>query len=130
VKILLVEDDTIAQMVYQHYLKKLNCAVDLAESGYQAIAAITGPSMHDYDAMILDIGLPDIGGEFVVSTIRCHEKEKGRNPALPIIVTTAHSNETVLHECHRRGATQALYKPISCEQLRKLLSAFINHNIC
>ena len=121
-KILLVEDDPIAQMVYQHYLTQLNYLVDLVEKGKEAVMAIT--ATHAYMGMILDLGLPDMKGEKVLCDIRQYEKENDRF-SLPIIITTAHSDKRKLKDCIAKGANAALTKPVSMIDFKEILEKWV-----
>ncbi len=55
--VLLIEDDKIASQVTALLIKKLNCAVDMTEDGKSALKYV---EQYVYDAIFLDIGLPDI----------------------------------------------------------------------
>lgn len=57
--VLVVEDNPIAQTVTQSILSRMNCSVDLAETGKTALDL--WKSNH-YDLILMDIGLPDMDG--------------------------------------------------------------------
>ena len=72
-KVLLVEDDEIVQIVHNNYLQALNCFVDIANNGQEALEKLNGT----YDLVFLDMGLPDIHGMDVIKEFRkrtCGEK--------------------------------------------------------
>jgi CheY-like chemotaxis protein len=124
-KILLVEDDVPTQMVYQFYLNKLCYPMELVARGVQAVQCIQSKPNGYYSAMILDLGLPDIGGETVVKSIREYEQERGYNP-LPIIITTAHSDEKTLEECRALGANYAFTKPVKLNTFQQILADLVH----
>ncbi len=119
IKALVVEDSDIIQLVYQRYLEDIGYQVDIAENGYQALELA---AQSDYDCVLLDIGLPDISGESVLSEIRYREQKTGKR--LPIIVNSAHADEALLQRCCENGADAALPKPLTPEDLSRVLSAF------
>lgn len=114
--ILLVEDDPIIQAVQQYFLKKIGCEVEVVNTGQ---LAINHSAEKDYDAMVLDLGLPDIKGEVVLSTIRARELTTKKH--LAIITATAHGDESVIKNCYAKGADAAFLKPLSLEILKGTL---------
>lgn len=119
-KILLIEDDLIAQMVYQDHLKKLQYEFDLVKDGQAACDLID--KIHSlYNAIILDLGLPLIRGESVLSKIRQYEKGE-RKTRIPIIVTSAHCSQEQSSYCLTLGACVVLIKPVPFLTLQNILS--------
>jgi DNA-binding response OmpR family regulator len=59
-KVLLVEDDACTQSVHQLVLEKLPCKVQQATTVRSAIS-LSGE--HNYNVIILNLGLPDMTGE-------------------------------------------------------------------
>ncbi len=117
-KALLVEDSDIIQQVHTLYLEDLGFQVDLAETGYSALELA---ATSDYSCMLLDIGLPDVSGEFVLAAIRYREHETGKH--LPIIVNTAQTDQDLLQRCRDKGADAAFEKPVVLEKLRGVLES-------
>lgn len=62
--LLLVEDDTPLLNLLARYLARLDYTVTKAETGAAALAQLAG-----VDAVILDLGLPDMPGERVLDAI-------------------------------------------------------------
>ena len=59
IKLLLVEDQKIAQKVAEMILSTLNFDVDVADSGEQAISLF---EENRYQIVLMDLGLPGIDG--------------------------------------------------------------------
>ncbi|WKX25617.1 response regulator transcription factor [Tatumella ptyseos] len=78
-KILLVEDDQELGQMLSQYLVGEGMNTDVITHGKRALEAI---NQSHYDAMILDIMLPDISGIEVLRQVRQHHR-------LPIIMLTA-----------------------------------------
>ena len=116
-KILLVEDESnIRNMV----------GAVLDGSGYQTLMADTcGTALmmtasHNPDLIILDLGLPDRDGMFLVETVR-------RESLIPIIVLSARSDEQDKVLALDSGANDYVIKPFStAELLARVRSALRN----
>ncbi len=78
--ILVVEDDPDIAMALQDLLEFEGYQVDCAQTCRQAFSSI---EQHAYDAVLLDLGLPDGDGCSIL------EKLQVSNPSLPVIVLTA-----------------------------------------
>ena len=55
-KVLLVEDNVIIQKAHDAFLRELNCQVDIASTGLQALSLYES---NHYDIVLLDIDLSD-----------------------------------------------------------------------
>ena len=102
-RILLVEDDAAGRFGFVRYFSQEGYAVtessDLA-GAREAIAA------QRFDAIILDINLPDGSGIDFIETVRASD------PSIPIVVTTGSGDIPLAVEAMRRGADNFLAKPI------------------
>jgi two-component system, OmpR family, aerobic respiration control sensor histidine kinase ArcB len=119
--ILLVEDTPIAQRAAQLKLQSLNCQIDIANNGRQAIEKIK--SSH-YDLIYMDIGLPDISGYIVTEAIRVHENENSLKHT-PIIALTAHVDEDDEKRCYEAGMQFVVHKPLLSDYAERLLEKFV-----
>lgn len=66
-KALIVEDEAITRTLLKQLLESLECDVDLARDGKEALARLLA---HDYDVVLLDIILPKINGIEVMESLR------------------------------------------------------------
>ena len=82
--ILVVEDDPDISMPLQDLLEFQGFRVDCAETCRQAFSSL---EQHAYDAVLLDLGLPDGDGSSVLAKLQIS------NPALPVIVLTASNKD-------------------------------------
>lgn len=113
-KILLVDDSVINQRIISRMLSILNYEVDIAADGKQALSLY----QNGYDAMILDFELPDMTGEQICKIIR--ESEATTRIFLPIIIATAHNDESILKKCFSAGADKFINKPIPINTLNQI----------
>jgi two-component system aerobic respiration control sensor histidine kinase ArcB len=115
--VLLVEDDTLIQIVHKQMLEELNCEVAIADC-----ASATLKMLHQgYDIIFADIGLPDMSGFDLISQIR---KEFFSKESLPIIALTGYSEIEERQRCLTAGADEVVIKPISTEIFRHLLERY------
>ncbi|MBX3303097.1 MAG: response regulator [Nitrospira sp.] len=83
-KVLVVEDDPDILMALQDLLEFEGIRVDCVQTCRQAFSSI---EQNVYDAVLLDLGLPDGDGLSVL------EKLHASNPSLPVIVLTASNRD-------------------------------------
>ncbi len=120
--ILLVEDDPIALKVHYLMLKKLNCEINCAVNGSQALEQC----LNNYDLILMDCGLPDMDGFEVSKKIRHLEKSNQILPR-PIIMLSAYSLDKYLEEeCASAEINRFIAKPIKYEDLRDLVSCYLS----
>jgi two-component system aerobic respiration control sensor histidine kinase ArcB len=120
-RILVVEDNFIAQTVAKSMLAKFDCQVDIAEDGNQAIRMW---KQNHYDLIFMDIGLPDMEGYEVTHQIRVQELAKRIHT--PIIALTAHAGEENKQRCIEAGMNAVLTKPLTQKSCKNVLSSFIS----
>ncbi|MHC1790877.1 ATP-binding protein [Solidesulfovibrio sp.] len=106
--LLVVEDSEPNRNLYDAFLEGLPLAVRYAVTGAQALECIESGS---FDAVIMDIQLPDLDGLTVIQEIRRREAAYGR-PATPIMVVTAYAFREDSGRAEAAGADVLLTKPI------------------
>jgi len=101
----------------------------LGQAGFAVVRAYTGRQAVDVarrtqpDAVILDVGMPDIGGIEVCQMLR---NEVGLSQSTPIVMTTAGPASRALRlDALRAGAWELLGEPIDSEALLLKMAAFV-----
>jgi two-component system response regulator PhoP len=113
---LVVEDeDTLREQLSTH-LKGQGFAVDCAADGEEGLYY---GREYDYDAAVVDLGLPKIDGIDLIAQLR---KEKR---AFPILVLTARGHWQDKVQGLEAGADDYLAKPFQMEELMARLNALI-----
>lgn len=79
--ILLVEDDVALNRLIKRYLERENLSVDGFAQGEEAWRRFSG-NPAQYDLVIVDLTLPDITGDLLVSRIR------NASPSTPVLITS------------------------------------------
>ncbi|WP_084273777.1 response regulator [Legionella fairfieldensis] len=119
-RVLVVEDNAIAQKVAQSILAQLACESDLAENGEQALELWKSKP---YDLIFMDIGLPDIDGYEVTHRIRVQELT--RKTHSPVIALTAHAGDENKKRCIEAGMNAVLSKPLTMKHCIDIVNTFI-----
>lgn len=110
IKILLVEDDELFRLGLHVRLQQETGLEVMAEAedGETAIELVNHTPV---DVVLLDVGLPGIGG---IDTCR---QIKQQNPHLPILVLTSHSQKSLITRLIEAGAQGYCLKGIAAEKL-------------
>ncbi len=106
--VLLVEDMPALARLYIETLSKIGIAVDHAETGAEALAAL---AQGRYATVLLDLNLPDMSGMEILQHIRDQQI-----PVAPIVIT-AHGSVNTAVDAMRLGAFDFLVKPFPGDRL-------------
>jgi CheY-like chemotaxis protein len=118
-RILLAEDNRINRHIASQMLERLGHSVSIAENGCKALELSAAES---FDAVLMDIQMPELDGLAATRAIR--ERESTGGPRLPIIALTAHAMSGDEAECLGAGMDAYLSKPIQQDALRQVLARF------
>ena len=110
--LLLAEDNVVNQKLAIHLLEKLGHTVTVANNGIEAVQHYQAGQ---FDAILMDVDMPEMNG--YEATQRIREKEQTSGTHIPIVAITAHAMQNVREECRRRGMDGYLSKPIDTEAL-------------
>lgn len=115
-KLLVVEDHQELRALLQGHLERIGFAVDTAASGQAALEAI---AVSDFDALILDLGLPDMDGMEVLAL--CEQ----RRQRIPCIILTARDALESRLAGLNRGADDYVLKPFDIAELEARVRAVL-----
>jgi two-component system, OmpR family, response regulator MprA len=115
-RLLVVDDDRALRDVLRRSLELAGYEVGLAETGAGALADVAGTVA---DALVLDIGLPDIDGLEVCRLLR---REGNR---VPVLVLTARAAVADRIDGLDAGADDYLVKPFDVDELKARLRALM-----
>ena len=122
VRILVVEDTLIAQVVLKTQLTQLGCEVDLASDG---IIALDKAQKNPYDLILMDIGLGEGPDGFDV-TLSIKNKSK-INKDTPIMAVTAHGEPEYEEKAHACGMLGYFKKPFTAADAKIILERLENN---
>lgn len=115
--ILIIEDENRISNFMNTVLSVNNYHVISATNGQEALALV---SSYCPDAIILDLGLPDIDGTELIKTIR-------EWSMIPIIVVSARDHERDKVECLDLGADDYVTKPFGTSELLARIRTALRH---
>ncbi len=116
-RVLLVEDHHAMRELIAGHLRGRGLAVDAVERGDEALAAM---AVAGYDAVILDLGLPDMDGMEVLRRLR-----GSRQPGLPALILTARDSIEARVGGLDAGADDYILKPFDLAELEARLRAVL-----
>ncbi len=92
----------------------------MAENGREAVEIFKANS---FDAVIMDIQLPDVDGFIVTEMIREWETEKVTHT--PIIAVTAYAIDGAREKCLDAGMDEYLSKPFGSKELKVMIENIV-----
>jgi len=116
--ILLAEDNVVNQRLAVRILEKEGHAVVVATSGVEALKAL---EQHDFDVVLMDVQMPEMGGFEATAKIRERERSGTHTP---IIAMTAHAMTGDRERCLEAGMDEYISKPIRAADLIGLLEKY------
>ena len=125
-RVLLAEDNPVNQRLAASLLERRGHKVTIANNGREAVDAVAAA---DFDAVLMDVQMPEMGGFEATAAIRDAERTSGAR--LPIVAMTAHAMKGDRERCLAAGMDEYLTKPLDskllCETVERVagLSAFV-----
>jgi PAS domain S-box-containing protein len=114
--VLLAEDNQVNQKLAVHVLERLGHKVQVAKNGREALELLEKSA---FDLVLMDIQMPEMGGEEATQRIRAMEKARGGH--VPIVAMTAHAMAGDKERFLAAGMDEYISKPISQERLREVV---------
>ncbi len=117
-RVLIIEDDLdIATNLYE-FLEGRGCVVDMARDGVSGMHLATSG---DFDAIVLDLGLPGMDGLRLCSKLRREARQD-----VPVLILTARDvldDKLAAFDC---GADDYLVKPFALREVEARLKALVS----
>jgi len=113
-RILLVEDNKMNQLIAGRIFEKIGYRVDFADNGLLALKKL---EELDYDLVFMDIQMPEMDGLQATS----HIIDKYGDKAPPIIAMTANVLSENEQECREAGMKDFLSKPFTIDRLEAII---------
>ncbi len=106
IRILVAEDNGTNRQIIEKILAHGNHKVDLVENGEQALDKL---EESDYDLLILDMNMPQMGG---LEVVKLHRALSRQPLETPVIILTADATPEAKRECERAHIDAYLTKPV------------------
>jgi len=116
VRILLVEDNKVNQRVAVRMLEENGHRVIAAGTGYEALAAL---EREEFDLILMDVQMPEMGGLEATAAIRKKEESTGRH--VPIVAMTAGAMQGDDEKCLAAGMDGYISKPVRSQELIEMV---------
>jgi signal transduction histidine kinase/DNA-binding response OmpR family regulator len=124
-RLLLAEDVEINQEIVITLLEHTKVEIDCADNGAKALAMYNAEP-EKYDAVLMDVQMPEMDGFEATRRIRAFENENRKNlPPIPIIAMTANVFREDIERCLAAGMNDHLGKPIDLQDLMAKLRFYI-----
>ncbi|WP_397539528.1 response regulator transcription factor [Rummeliibacillus pycnus] len=115
-RILVVDDEEILRMLICDTLEDLDCEIDEAEDGEEALKKVSEQS---YDLMILDYMMPNLSGIEVIEQLP-------KDIHLPVLMLTAKAQESDRQLVFQKGVNYFMSKPFSPVELLNLVEEILS----
>ena len=116
--VLVIEDHELNRVVLLGALQPYDVNIEVAEDGRIGLEKLMASRP---DLLLLDLQLPEIDGETILTTIRADEHLK----SLSVVVITAKAMKGERQKIMDLGADEYVAKPIRIEALWKILDRYI-----
>jgi len=122
--VLIAEDNLLNAQVIVAFLNRLGHTSKVASNGKEALNVLAD---EDFDAVLMDIEMPEMDGLDATIAIRKGES-KVRNPQIPVIALTAHALRDYEEKSYKAGMNNYLTKPVDINQLSEVLQLATSKN--
>jgi two-component system sensor histidine kinase/response regulator len=111
-RVLLAEDNSVNQKLAVRLLEKRGHLVTVAGNGREALTAL---HRDRFDAVLMDVQMPEMDGFAATAAIRAREQQTGEH--VPVIAMTAHAMRGDREHCLAAGMDGYVTKPLRPEDL-------------
>ena len=122
-RILLAEDVSVNAEIMAMVLEMKNIISDTAENGKVAVEKFESSPIGYYDAILMDMRMPEMDGLEATKAIRSLDREDAKT--IPIIALTANAFDEDVQRSLQAGMNAHLSKPVEPDVLFKTLEELI-----
>ncbi len=122
-EVLLVEDNSLNQMVAEKFLENMGLTIHIAENGAEAVKML---KKKNYDLVLMDIQMPEMDGYEATHYIRNNFSGVKKN--IPILAMTAHAFQDEEAKCRQAGMNDYISKPLNRNVLLDKVRQLLNSN--
>ncbi|UFS69759.1 response regulator [Geomonas sp. RF6] len=114
--VLAAEDDPVSRQYLKSVLDHYKFETDVATNGREAVEMWENGR---YDAIVMDVQMPQVDG--LAATREIREKERTRGGHIPIVAMTGHTSAEDEKACLEAGMDICLSKPVDLKAAARLL---------
>lgn len=123
-RILVAEDNDLNWEILYELLSDIGMQLEWAENGQICLEKFQNSEPGYYDAILMDIRMPVMGGYDATKNIRALERQDAQS--IPIIAMTADAFSEDIKRCLDSGMNAHTSKPVNLSELLSLLRKFIS----
>ena len=120
-KILLVEDNSINQLIASKFLYKWGAEINFAENGLIGVDKVKNKR---FDIVLMDLQMPEMDGFEATRAIRSLKGDYYKN--LPILALTAAAMQEVRQQVEAAGMNDYIAKPFNPNDLYNKIAKYCN----
>ena len=121
-KLLVVDDNPISREMAIDSLTEFGFVVQCADSASQAIETLKKANFGDFDAVLMDIQMPDVNGYEATKKIRSLNKWASKIPIIGMTGSSFKEDRLSMVEC---GMSNLLPKPVQIDHLLEILAKYL-----
>lgn len=120
--ILLVEDNELNMEIAQTILEDAGAIITCAENGRIAYEMFFEKRAGSFDAILMDIMMPEMDG--YAATVKIRQSDKADANSIPIIAMTANAFAEDVQKAKEAGMNEHLSKPLQVDKIIETLARF------
>ena len=121
-RLLLAEDNELNWEIANELLSSVGFVIDWAENGKLCVEKFAAAQPGYYDAILMDLRMPEMNGFEATQNIRTMEREDAKQ--IPIIAMTADAFSDDVKACLDCGMNGHVAKPLNMPELLRLLQRY------
>lgn len=118
--LLVAEDDELNYEMLEELLKMYDISCECAADGVCCVNMFQSAKEHTYDAIIMDMQMPNMGGVEATKCIR--DLNAPEAETIPIIALTTNTDQADVEKCLAAGMNVHLAKPVDIQSLLEVLA--------
>ncbi len=121
-RVLLAEDNELNCEIANELLKEIGVEAEWAENGQICLKMFQGSLPDYYDAILMDIRMPEMNGYEATKAIRALSRPDAQT--IPIIAMTADAFSEDIQQCLDCGMNAHIAKPVNLAEITRLLNKY------
>lgn len=121
-RLLVAEDNELNREIAVYLLQEAGAMVDQAADGKEAVEMFAASALGTYDAVLMDVMMPELDGLSATRAIRGMDRPDAR---LPIIAMTANLFDEDVAACLAAGMDAHIPKPLEAGQMIRTIAEWL-----